>query len=281
MKNRISYYVSKKNPLVWLAALAMICSAVVRIATVCGKGADTQTVWLQIVLPVAAALVYALILFTGGKEHMYRTAVPVFAFAVYFGVKISMSEMWLRYIFLCWIAYMAFFIVYAMIISGKGYAWILQIMHALGLAILVYECRSADMQVIYAYLPDMLVLFGGLLTMLSLRMYLDGNYHPTWGDRPDGRRLRTIDPFAVVGTYFMVQRNESNNSIQDSVEITAMERYIREKRKQGLTNFGITHVFLAAYVRCVAKYPAINRFLSGQRAYSRDNDIQFCMTIKE
>ena len=60
-----------------------------------------------------------------------------------------------------------------------------------------------------------------------------------------------------------------------------MERYIREKRKQGLTSFGITHVFLAAYVRCIAKYPAVNRFLSGQRAYSRDNDIQFCMTIKE
>lgn len=281
MNNRISYYVSKKNPLVWLAALAMICSAVVRIANICGKGADTQTVWLQIVLPVAAALVYALVLFVGGKEHIYRTAVPVFAFAVYFGIKISMTQMWLRYVLLCWIAYMAFFVVYTVIISGKRHAWLLPIMHTIGLAVLVYECRSADMTVIYACLPDMLVLLGGVLTTLSLRIHLDGKYHPTWGDRPDGRRLRTLDPMAVVGTYFMVQRNESNNSIQDSVEISAMERYIREKRKQGLTSFGITHVFLAAYVRCIAKYPAVNRFLSGQRAYSRDNDIQFCMTIKE
>ena len=281
MKNRISYYVSKKNPLVWLAALAMICSAVVRIAFFCGKGADTQTVWLQIALPVFAALVYTLILLTGAKEHIYRTAVPVFLFAVYFGVSISMTQMWLRYVLLCWIAYMAFFVVYAVIISGKSHGWILSVMQAMALAVLVYECRDADMATIYSRLPDALVLFGGLLTTLSLRVHLDGKYHPTWGDRPDGRRLRTIDPMMVVATYFMVQRNESNNSIQDSVEITEMERYIREKRKQGLTNFGITHVFLAAYVRCIAKYPAVNRFLSGQRAYSRDNDIQFCMTIKE
>ena len=30
----------------------------------------------------------------------------------------------------------------------------------------------------------------------------------------------------------------------------------------------------------VAKYPALNRFLSGQQVYSRDDDIQFCMVVK-
>ena len=40
-------------------------------------------------------------------------------------------------------------------------------------------------------------------------------------------------------------------------------------------------MFLAAYVRCVAKYPALNRFLSGQKVYTRDEDIQFCMMVKE
>ena len=60
-----------------------------------------------------------------------------------------------------------------------------------------------------------------------------------------------------------------------------MERYIREKRRAGLTSFGITHVFLAAYVRTVAKYPALNCFLSGQQVYSRGDDIQFCMMVKE
>jgi len=60
-----------------------------------------------------------------------------------------------------------------------------------------------------------------------------------------------------------------------------MERYIRQKRREGLTDFGITHVLLAAYVRGVAKYPQLNRFISGQKVYSRGNDIQYCMVVKK
>ncbi len=48
-----------------------------------------------------------------------------------------------------------------------------------------------------------------------------------------------------------------------------------------MTNFGLTHVLLAAYVRTVAKYPGLNRFLAGQKVYSRGEDIQFCMTAKK
>ena len=121
MKNRISYYVSRKNVLVWLAALVMVCSAIARIAYFCGKGADAATVWFQIVLPVAASLIYVLILLCSGEERLYRTAVPVFMAAIYFGIRISsMDGMWRRYILLCWIAYMAFAVAYAVIISGKA-----------------------------------------------------------------------------------------------------------------------------------------------------------------
>ncbi len=60
-----------------------------------------------------------------------------------------------------------------------------------------------------------------------------------------------------------------------------MDRYIRQKRREGLTNFGIMHVFLTAYCRGVAKYPGVNRFIAGQKIYSRGEDIQFCMTIKK
>ena len=130
-------------------------------------------------------------------------------------------------------------------------------------------------------LPDLLFLLGGILTLFGTKMYLDSAYHPTWGDRSDGRKLRSLDPMAVVANYIMPTRVGSSNFIRESVEISAMERYIREKRKQGFTNLGVTHVFLAAYVQCVAKYPALNRFLSGQQVYSRGDDIQFCMMVKE
>lgn len=113
-----------------------------------------------------------------------------------------------------------------------------------------------------------------------MQLHLDGKYHPTWGDRPDGRKLRTLDPMQTVANYIMPNRVPASNFVRDTVEITPIERYIRQKRREGLTGFGITHVFLAAYVRCVAKYPAVNRFLSGQQVYSRDDDIQFCMVVK-
>lgn len=286
MKKRISYYVSRKNVFLWLAAAALVCSAAVRIAFVCGKGADASTMWFQIVLPVAASLIYTLILLCSGEERLYRTAVPVLLFAVYFGIRISgMPGASRRYIFLCWIAYMAFAAVYAVIISGFHGAWMLPLMHLAGLGVLLYDSRAAlhaeNIGVLYDNLPDLLVLFGGLVASLCVKVHLDSAYHPTWGDRSDGRKLRTLDPVQVVGNYVMPTRSGASNCIHETVEISAVERYIREKRRAGMPNFGITHVFLAAYVRCVAKYPALNRFLSGQQVYSRDNDIQFCMMVKE
>lgn len=286
MKKRISYYVSRKNVFLWLAAAALVCSAAVRIAFVCGKGADASTMWFQIVLPVAASLIYTLILLCSGEERLYRTAVPVLLFAVYFGIRISgMPGASRRYIFLCWIAYMAFAAVYAVIISGFHAAWLLPLMHLAGLGVLLYDSRAAlhaeNIGVLYDNLPDLLVLFGGLVASLCVKVHLDSAYHPTWGDRSDGRKLRTLDPVQVVGNYVMPTRSGASNCIHETVEISAVERYIREKRRAGMPNFGITHVFLAAYVRCVAKYPALNRFLSGQQVYSRDNDIQFCMMVKE
>ena len=78
MNKRANYYVSGKNPLIWIAALLLVCSAGFRIAYFCEKGADTTTVWFQIILPVAATLIYAAIILLDGKEHFYRTAAPVF-----------------------------------------------------------------------------------------------------------------------------------------------------------------------------------------------------------
>ena len=286
MNQRISYYVSRKSFPVWLSAVLMVCSAIARIAYFCGKGADATTVWLQIVLPVTAALMYTLMLLVSGEERLYRTSIPVFLFALYFGVRIStIPGMWLRYILLCWIAYLAFAVAYAVILSGRRFQWLLPLIHLGGLGVLLYDSRAAlqagGIGVFYANLADLLVLLSGLCAMCAVHIHLDNDYHPTWGDRADGRKLRTLDPVQVVANYIMPTRTGSSNCIRESVEITAIERYIREKRRAGMTNFGITHVFLAAYVRCVAKYPALNRFLSGQQVYTRDDDIQFCMMIKE
>ena len=119
------------------------------------------------------------------------------------------------------------------------------------------------------------------MLIFAIRIDPAGEYHPTWGDRVDGRRIRSLPPVNYIIPYIMVNRNGSSNLFEEAFEITNVDRYIRQKRREGLTNFGIMHVFLTAYCRGVAKYPGVNRFIAGQKIYSRGEDIQFCMTIKK
>ena len=88
-------------------------------------------------------------------------------------------------------------------------------------------------------------------------------------------------PMAQVSPYIMVTRNTSTNFFEESLEISHIDRYIRRKRREGLTSFGITHVLLAAYCRGVCRYPGLNRFLAGQKVYTHGDDIQYCMTVKK
>ena len=286
MEKRVSYYVSRKSVLVWLSALVMTASAALRIAYSCGKGADASTMWFQIVLPAAACLIYVLILLLSGQERFYRTAIPAFMLAIYYGIRIStvVQSLSLRFVF--WVAYLAIAGFYSMTVSGRvRNNWALILLLASGAAVLAYTHRAAlqsgNFAAMRTFLPELLFLTGGLFAVLAMQPHADGKYHPTWGDRPDGRKLRSLDPVQIVSGYIMPTRVGSSNFVRDCVEITAMERYIREKRRAGLTGFGITHVFLGAYVRTVAKYPALNRFFSGQQVFSRGNDIQFCMMVKE
>lgn len=100
------------------------------------------------------------------------------------------------------------------------------------------------------------------------------------GDRPDGRKIRSLPPLNKVAPYIMPNRSGASVYFKDSFEITEVENYIRKKRKQGLKGFGIMHVLLAAYIRVVSQRPAVNRFLSGQKLYQRDDDIVVMLTIK-
>lgn len=106
-----------------------------------------------------------------------------------------------------------------------------------------------------------------------------------WGDRKDGRLLRTREPMSVVETFILVDRTGSTNYIQDKVDISKAEEYIRRKRKEGLNGFGLMHVMVATYVRVASQMPAVNRFVSGQRVYARDRievniDIKKEMTLE-
>ena len=100
------------------------------------------------------------------------------------------------------------------------------------------------------------------------------------GDRSDGRRLRTISPMLRFMPYIMPKRSDALNYYTDCFEITDIEAFCRSKVKSGMVDFSFLHILIAAYVRTISMRPALNRFVSGQKIYSRGDDISVVMTIK-
>ena len=101
-----------------------------------------------------------------------------------------------------------------------------------------------------------------------------------FGDRRDGRLIRSMSPMSKVVPYIMKVRSDAQNHFEDEVDITNIEKYLDEKHEQGYKNVSLLHVLIASYVRCIAQRPGINRFCSGQKIYARNN-IECVMTIKK
>ena len=94
------------------------------------------------------------------------------------------------------------------------------------------------------------------------------------------RRVKTISPMSAVIPFIMVNRTGSQNFISDSVDIEKVEKYIKEKQTQGMQNISMMHVMIAAYIRLVSQRPALNRFIRGQRVWTRKN-VEGSLTIKK
>ncbi len=100
------------------------------------------------------------------------------------------------------------------------------------------------------------------------------------GDRRDGRKIRSLPPMNYVSPFIMKTRSDAQNYFKASIDYDDIETYIKEKREQGLSGFGFMHLIVAAYVRMVSQKPAINRFIAGQRIFSR-NEIVLSMMVKK
>lgn len=101
-----------------------------------------------------------------------------------------------------------------------------------------------------------------------------------FGDRTEGRLLRTVSPMTRVAVFIMGNRTGALNSLRDSVDTAEIDRYVRQKKEEGYRNFNFMHVIIAAYVRTVAQMPALNRFIAGHKIFARNN-IEIALTIKK
>jgi len=282
MEKRIHLYVSKKHPALWLTALLMLASVVARIAVF--SQMEGVGVWRQIVWPALAVVLFVLMAFMAGEEMLYRTAVPVWMLGICCGWQLyyvlAGKIFWYILVCIC----IAFFCgSYTSILAGNHKPWLLLPLHLIVLAIVGYlhlEMTAQNLSAVIL-LPSYLLIAGFIVMLFALKVHTDGKYHPTWKDRPDGRYVRTSPAIQQITPFIMPQRCGANLLFDESVEITELERYVRAKRRENMPSFSMTHAIIAAYVRTAAKYPAVNRFVAGQRIYSRGDDIAVCMTVKK
>jgi len=100
-----------------------------------------------------------------------------------------------------------------------------------------------------------------------------------WGDRPDGRKLRTLSPFYLIIPYIMRSRVDAQDYFEDRVDVGPAERWLRKQREQG-RRLGLLHLMVAAVVRTLSQWPRLNRFVAGQRIYAR-TDILISFALKK
>jgi len=100
-----------------------------------------------------------------------------------------------------------------------------------------------------------------------------------FGDRKEGRLLRSLPPFAKFIPYIMPTRIDRCNHYEESFEISEVDRRLRQLRVDGYKGIGILHFLIAAYIRGVSMLPGINRFVAGRRIYARDG-VEIVMTVK-
>ncbi len=101
-----------------------------------------------------------------------------------------------------------------------------------------------------------------------------------FGFRPDGRRVKGIDPTVRITPYVMPMRCDAQVFLQHKADFELMARYIAKKGAEG-EQITFMQIIIAAFVRTVSQHPEINRFIMNKQFFSRKNcTVSFTM-LKE
>ncbi|MBR5586997.1 MAG: 2-oxo acid dehydrogenase subunit E2 [Clostridia bacterium] len=264
-----SYYITKKSFSLWaslVCALLAMVAGVQYFTMLYSLGSNGIVKMTGAAGVPVSALIFALAVLFLGKRKFSVTTLPV--------VAGSLSLMLLSGGILPGSAIVICGLIYILMMMNVIKSGVL-LVYALGISVIFHLCGLVG-----EYLADgqmaikTFIFFAGVATLYfaALGMRRDyGGFTIKWNDRAKGRRIRTMDPMSQLTAYFMPDRIGAQNLIRDSLELSKVEEYIAKKRKEGLKGFGFMHVFIAAYLRVVAEYPRVNRFLSGQKVYSRYN----------
>ncbi len=87
--------------------------------------------------------------------------------------------------------------------------------------------------------------------------------------RPDGRRIKTLDPLFKMIPHIMPHRYDAQVMFETDLDYTHAKKYINAQRKAG-NNISFMSLLIAAYVRTVSEMPALNRFIMAKKIFARN-----------
>jgi len=92
-----------------------------------------------------------------------------------------------------------------------------------------------------------------------------------FGRRPDGRRVKGIDPVMKITPYVMPMRCDAQVFLKHRADMEAMSRYIRKQKAENGQQITYMQIIVAAYVRAISRNPEVNRFIMNKQLFARNN----------
>ena len=91
-----------------------------------------------------------------------------------------------------------------------------------------------------------------------------------FGHRPDGKRVKKMDPIVQMTPYLMPMRCDAQVFLEHRADFEKMSRYIAQKSREG-QKVTFMQILVASYVRAVSQHPEVNRIIFNKQYYSRNN----------
>ena len=92
-----------------------------------------------------------------------------------------------------------------------------------------------------------------------------------FGKRPDGIRIKGIDPIMRITPYVMPMRCDAQVFLKQKADLEVLLDYIRRQRMEKGEQITYMQIFAAAYVRAISRNPQVNRFIMNKHLYARNN----------
>ena len=92
-----------------------------------------------------------------------------------------------------------------------------------------------------------------------------------FGKRPDGRRIKGIDPIIRITPYVMPMRCDAQVFLKYAADMDILSRYIRAQKREKNEKITYMQIVVAAYVRAVSRNPEANRFIMNKQLFARNN----------